>query len=120
MDLYQVNILEHYKHPHRSGKLDNPTTSSEHANPLCGDSISIQLRVENGKIVDGKFTGEGCVLSQAAASILMDELMQKEAAEVKKWPVQKILDLLKIQVGPNRQKCALLSLDSAQDALKKI
>ena len=120
MDLYQANILEHYKHPHRSGKINHPTAYSEHANPLCGDRIEIYLQIENNKITDARFMGEGCVLSQAASSILMDELIGKKIDEVKKWSSDKLLDMLKIKVGPNRLKCALLPLDSAQDALNKI
>ena len=120
VDLYQANILEHYKHPHRRGKLESPTAHNEHANPLCGDRVEIYLLVDKGKIADAKFSGEGCVLSQAASSILMDELIGKNSDDVKKWSAEKILDMLKIKVGPNRLKCASLSLDSVQAALKKV
>ncbi|MFH1866734.1 MAG: iron-sulfur cluster assembly scaffold protein [Patescibacteria group bacterium] len=117
MDLYQANILDHYKHPRQQGKLKNPTARSEHVNPLCGDGLEIELVVEKGKVVEAGFVGEGCVLSQAGASILLEQVIEKSVEELKKWDKQKMLMFLNIEVGPNRLKCALLSLECLQQAL---
>ncbi len=119
MDLYQANILDHYKHPRHRGKLKQPTVQGEHAVPLCGDSLTIELEIKNNKIIDAAFVGEGCVLSQASASILLEEIIGKKVSQIENWDKQKILDLLKIQVGPNRLKCATLSLDCLKQALTK-
>ncbi|HLG25360.1 MAG TPA: iron-sulfur cluster assembly scaffold protein, partial [Candidatus Gracilibacteria bacterium] len=69
MDLYAENILDHYRNPQHSGKLENATVTVSDSNPLCGDKIEIGLRIdENGTIQDAKFTGEGCAISLASAS----------------------------------------------------
>ncbi|MFA4936749.1 MAG: SUF system NifU family Fe-S cluster assembly protein [Patescibacteria group bacterium] len=117
MDLYQANILDHYKHPRHKGKLKNATVLGEHNVPSCGDSLIIELQIDRGKIIDAAFNGEGCVLSQASASILLDEIIGKTVTQVLTWDKKKILDLLNIEIGPNRQKCATLSLDALKQAL---
>ncbi|MFH1111745.1 MAG: SUF system NifU family Fe-S cluster assembly protein [Patescibacteria group bacterium] len=119
MDLYQANILDHYKHPRHQGKLKNATARGDHNVPLCGDNLTIELEIKNNKIVDAAFSGEGCVLSQASASILLEEIIGKRVSELEQWDKKNILDLLNIQVGPNRQKCATLSLDTLKQALNK-
>lgn len=118
MDLYAENILDHYKNPHNKGKLENASASFADSNPLCGDKIEIGIRVnENGVIEDVGFTGEGCAISQASASLLTDEILGKTVAEVKALPNEKVYELLGVPLTTNRVKCALLSLVALKKAL---
>ncbi len=117
MDLYQANILDHYKNPHRQGSLKKPTHKADHGNALCGDTVKFQLIIKNHKVSDVRWTGEGCVLSQASSSILADELIGQTVAQINKWDNKKIIKLLKIEVGPNRINCAALPLETIKRAL---
>ena len=110
-DLYREVIIEHYKNPSYRGKLDPHDISFADNNPLCGDHIQIDLRVdENGNVKEALFDGHGCAISQASADLLMESIIDKPLDEVKKLNKQDILDLLGIELGPVRLKCALLSL----------
>ncbi|MFM2105607.1 MAG: hypothetical protein RL338_639 [Chloroflexota bacterium] len=116
-DLYRDYILEHYRHPHNFGVLEAPTASYEGANPLCGDRITMMLAVRDGVVADVAFTGRGCAISQASASLLTDEVKGKPVADVAKLTSDDVLDLLGIEISPARLKCALLSLDTLEHAL---
>ena len=116
-DLYRDYILEHYRRPHNFGVLDGATISQEGANPLCGDRITLQLRVRNGVIDGVGFTGRGCAISQASASLLTDEIKGKPVADVEAFRADDLLDLLGIDISPARLKCAMLSHDTLQKAL---
>ena len=116
-DLYRDYILEHYRRPHNFGQLDGATASQEGANPLCGDRITMQLRVRGGVIDGVAFTGRGCAISQASASLLTDEIKGKPVTDAAAMSSQDVLDLLGIEISPARLKCALLSLDTLQQAL---
>ncbi len=109
-DLYREQIIDHYQHPHNHGTIENPDITFEDSNPLCGDKIRVDMRVKDGVIEDIKFSGKGCAISQASASMLTDEIIGKPIEEIKKLDKQTILDLLGIPLGPTRIKCALLSL----------
>ena len=110
-DLYREVIIEHYKHPSYRGHLDPHDILFADNNPLCGDHIEITLRTdEQGNIVDARFDGRGCAISQASADLLMESIIGKPVEEVKKLNKQHILELLGIDLGPVRLKCALLSL----------
>jgi nitrogen fixation NifU-like protein len=110
-DLYREVIIDHYKNPQYRGHLDPNDIQFEDDNPLCGDHIEITLRVdENGKVSDGRFDGRGCAISQASADLLLESIMGKPVEDVKKLAKQDVLDLLGIDLGPVRLKCALLSL----------
>jgi nitrogen fixation protein NifU and related proteins len=116
-DLYRDYILEHYRRPHNFGTMEDATASYEGANPLCGDRITLQVRVRDG-VVDGvAFTGRGCAISQASASLLTDEVKGKPVATAEQMSSSDVLDLLGIEISPARMKCALLSLDTLQHAL---
>jgi len=119
MNMYTEIILDLYKNPLNKGQLENPTHESERNNPLCGDEIKIQLIVENNKIKEAKFSGQGCAISQASASLLTDKLKNLTTQEAKSLNQQAILDLLHIPISPGRLKCALLSLDTLKGALGK-
>ncbi|WKZ39480.1 MAG: SUF system NifU family Fe-S cluster assembly protein [Anaerolineales bacterium] len=110
-DLYREVIIEHYKNPSHRGKLDPHDISFADNNPLCGDHIQIDLRVgEGGVVTDAMFDGHGCAISQASADLLMETIIGKPLEEVKQLNKQDILDMLGIDLGPVRLKCALLSL----------
>lgn len=110
-DLYREVIIEHYKNPSYRGKLDPHDISFADNNPLCGDHIQIDLRVNaDGVVTDAMFDGHGCAISQASADLLMEQIIGKSLDYVKKMNKQDILDLLGIDLGPVRLKCALLSL----------
>lgn len=116
-DLYRENILDHYRHPRNYGEIEQATIVQHEHNPLCGDQLSIYLLVENERIVDVKFKGKGCAISQASASMLSEELTGKSVDEAKAFDKQTILDLLGIPIGPVRLKCALLSLKTLKAGL---
>src|SRR5580704_9139066 len=109
-DLYRDYILEHYRRPHNFGVLDAPTASFEGANPLCGDRITMQIGVRDGVVAEIAFTGRGCAISQASASLLPDEKAEAFRAD-------DLLDLLGIDISPARLKCAMLSLETLEHAL---
>jgi nitrogen fixation NifU-like protein len=110
-DLYRETIIDHYKNPQYRGRLDPHDIYFEDDNPLCGDHIGITLRVDgDGRVADGRFDGKGCAISQASADLLIESIIGKPLEEVKKLTRQDILDMLGIELGPVRLKCALLSL----------
>jgi nitrogen fixation protein NifU and related proteins len=117
-DLYRDEILEHYRNPHNFGTLDEPDAVSEGANPLCGDRITLMLGVsDDGRIEEVAFTGRGCAISQASASMLTDEIKGKPLEEIARLGRQDVLDSLGIEISPARLKCALLSLQTLREAL---
>lgn len=110
-DLYRQIIIERYKSPLYRGELDPHDISFEDENPLCGDHIRIDLRVdENGMVSEGAFSGHGCAISQASADLLLESVIGKPLEEVKALTKQDVLDNLGIDLGPVRLKCALLPL----------
>jgi nitrogen fixation protein NifU and related proteins len=119
-DLYRDYILEHYRRPHNFGVLEAPSASYEGANPLCGDRITMQLTVKNGVVTEVGFTGRGCAISQASASLLTDEVKGKPVGEVAAFGATDLLDLLGIEISPARLKCAMLSFDSLQHLLDDV
>ena len=119
-DLYRDYILEHYRRPHNFGVLEQPTATFEGANPLCGDRITMQLHVDDGVVSDVGFTGRGCAISQASASLLTDEIKGKPVGDVADFAATDLLDLLGIEISPARLKCAMLSFDSLQHLLDDI
>ena len=116
-DLYRDYILEHYRRPHNFGVIDQPTASIEGSNPLCGDRITMQIGVRDGVVERVGFTGRGCAISQASASLLTDEIKGKPVADVAAFRADDLLDLLGIDISPARLKCAMLSHDSLQHVL---
>lgn len=110
-DLYREAIIEHYKNPLHRGRLDPHDISFADSNPLCGDHIQIDVRVDgSGRISAAAFDGHGCAISQASADLLLDSVLGKTLDDVKSMGRQYILDLLGIELGPVRLKCALLGL----------
>lgn len=110
-DLYREVIIEHYKNPDHRGTLDPHDISFEDENPLCGDHIRVDLRVdENGIIKEATFDGHGCAISQSSADLLLDSIIGKSVEDIKQMNKQDVLDILGIDLGPVRLKCALLPL----------
>src|SRR3972149_6653348 len=110
-DLYREVIIEHYKNPSYRGKLDPRDISFADNNPLCGDHIQIDLRVDaDGKVADARFDSHGGAISQASADLLIESIIGKPLEEVKQLNKDSVLEMLGIDLGPVRLKCALLSL----------
>jgi nitrogen fixation NifU-like protein len=110
-DLYRQLLIDRYKDPHYKGSLDPHDIAYEDDNPLCGDHIRIELRVDDDDLItDAAFDGRGCSVSQASADLLVESIIGKSLDEVKKITKEDVLDLLGMELGPVRLKCALLSL----------
>ncbi|MFC1936405.1 iron-sulfur cluster assembly scaffold protein [Chloroflexota bacterium] len=110
-DLYRQQIIDRYQHPHYRGTLDPHDIGYEDDNPLCGDHIRIEIRVDEGEtITEAVFDGKGCSISQASADLVVESVIGKSLEEVKKYTKEDVLELLGIDLGPVRLKCALLSL----------
>ena len=109
-DLYRDNIIDHYQNPRNYGTLEHPDISYEDSNPVCGDEIRMDLKIQDGRVIDARFQGHGCSISQASASMLTEEIIGKSLEDVKQIDKQYLLDMLGIPLGPVRLKCALLSL----------
>ena len=119
-DLYRDYILEHYRRPHNFGVIEEPSATFEGANPLCGDRITMQLGVKDGVVEQVGFTGRGCAISQASASLLTDEVKGKPLDAVAGIRADDVLELLGIEISPARLKCAMLSFDSLQHLLADV
>lgn len=115
--LYREAILDHYKHPRRKGHLPQADIRYHDHNPFCGDEITIELNVQDGVVVDAAFDGRGCAISQATASMLMEEIVGKSTDELKQLDKEYILEMLGIEIGPVRLKCALLPLKALKAGL---
>jgi nitrogen fixation protein NifU and related proteins len=109
--LYRDYILEHYKHPRNFGVLEPHDLEFHDHNPLCGDELGVHLVVgEDGRIAELRFHGQGCAISQAAASITSEELIGMSVDQIEQLDADWVLDQLGIDISPTRRKCALLSL----------
>jgi nitrogen fixation NifU-like protein len=118
MDLYSETILDHYQHPRQAGEIANYTVRVIEHNPLCGDSIQLDLLIKNGAVNDLAFLGDGCAISQAAMSLLGQEIKGQKISALKKILPSKVYELLHVPISPGRVKCALLGFAALQNALK--
>jgi nitrogen fixation NifU-like protein len=110
-DFYRELIIERYKSPHYRGSLDPNDISYEDDNPACGDHIQIDVRLDDNQVVtEAVFSGEGCAISQASADLLLESIIGKNLDDIKDLSKEDILDMLGIELGPVRLKCALLPL----------
>lgn len=115
--LYREAIIDHYKHPRHKGHLADPDVHFHDHNPFCGDEITVELKIEDGIVVDAAFDGRGCAISQASASMLMEEIIGMSTDDLKQWTRDDVLEMLGIEIGPVRLKCALLPLKALKAGL---
>ena len=116
-ELFRDHILDHYRHPRCHGTLERPDTTVEDANPLCGDRLRMDFRFEDGRVAAVRFSGQGCSISQAAASLVCEAIEGRTVDEVKALTRQDVLDLLGVpELGPVRSKCAMLALKTVKAA----
>lgn len=117
MDIYAENILDHSKHPHHRGVLEDASVTHTENNPSCGDTVTLTLQIDGNRITDIGWTGDGCAISQASMSILSNEVIGKTLQEVRQLNPETIKTLLGVPVGTRRLKCALLSMHTVQNAV---
>ena len=115
-DFYKDYILDHYRNPRNFGHLDAPDAFAEDLNPLCGDQIRVELKLQDGKVEDVRFSGKGCAISQAATSMLLEEVKGKTLEEVARIPAESVIENVGIGISPMRRKCATLGLKVLKSA----
>ncbi len=117
MDIYVEEMISHYEHPHNKGRIDKPSATFHEFNPVCGDDITVYLTIEDDILKDVKFDGSGCSISIAAASMLTDEVKGKRLAEIERMGFPELKEIIGIDPGPVRLKCATLSLKTLKGAV---
>ena len=117
IDMYQEELLEHYKSPRNSRKIENPSVEFHDTNPLCGDEVTVTAKIKNNIVKNLKFESRGCAISVASASKLSEQIKGKTVNEVLKLDNQFVLDLVGVPISAMRLKCALLSLKAIQKAI---
>ncbi len=118
MKLYKERVMDHYHNPRNRGRLENPDFSTGQFNPSCGDSVGFDAHIEDGKLKKLMFTGDGCAVSQAAASMLTESTQGKPIEELLKLDKDFMLKLIGMPLGPMRIRCALLPLQALQQGIK--
>jgi nitrogen fixation NifU-like protein len=117
-ELYQEHILDHYEDPYHRGRAPHATHAHEDDNPLCGDVVHIDLAIDPaGNVKEAFFEGDGCCISQAAASMLIERFDGRTVDEIKRFTAEDMLSLFGAKLTPNRQKCCLLSWRVLQSAI---
>lgn len=116
--LYSDVLLDHFRHPRNYGSLDAPDVSHEEFNPLCGDRIRIELKLDQATITAARFKGDGCAISTAAASLLTELVRGKELEEVAALSDEQLISALESDIQPARRQCALLPLEALRAGLK--
>jgi len=113
--LYSDVLLDHFRHPRNYGSLEAPDVSNEAFNPLCGDRIRIELRLDNGIVIEARFKGDGCAISMAAASLLTELLVGTEISEL--VSDDQLISALQSEIQPARIQCAVLPLTALREGL---
>lgn len=119
MDVYHEHVLDHYRRPRNSGSLADATVRFDDSNPLCGDRVHVDLKVEDGVVRSARFSASGCAVSQAGASMLFERLEGMAVSAVLALDKQTILDEFGSALSVSRVKCALLALSAVKKALMK-
>ncbi len=109
-DFYRDYILDHYRNPRNFGHLADYDANAEDVNPLCGDEIRMELKVDDGVVSDVRFSGKGCAISQASASMLTDSIKGMKLEDVARRDKESVLENVGIGISPTRMKCAMLGL----------
>ncbi|MBV8727154.1 MAG: SUF system NifU family Fe-S cluster assembly protein [Candidatus Eremiobacteraeota bacterium] len=115
-DFYKEYILDHYRNPRNFGRLAAPDASAEDVNPLCGDEIRMDLQLNDGVVTDVRFSGKGCAISQASASMLTEGVKGERLEDVARLSPQTVLDNVGIGISPTRMRCAMLGLKVLKSA----
>jgi nitrogen fixation NifU-like protein len=115
-DFYKEYILDHYRNPRNFGHLEAPDASAEDLNPLCGDKLRFELKVDGGRVSDVRFSGKGCAISQAAASMLSEHVRGQRLEDVARLQQDRVLEDIGIGISPARMKCAMLGLKVLKSA----
>jgi nitrogen fixation protein NifU and related proteins len=116
--LYSDILLDHFRHPRNYGSLEAPDISNEQFNPLCGDRIRIELKLEHSIVNDARFKGDGCAISTAAASLLTEMVLGKDVEELTNMSDARLISALESNIQPARLQCALLPLQALREGLK--
>ncbi len=117
-DIYQEHVMDHYEDPYHRGDLNSKTHTGSGKNPLCGDVVSVNLEIDDeGRVKQAYFDGQGCCISQASASMLMEAIEGKTVEEIKEMGATEMLELFGPKLTPNRQKCCLLPWRVVQTAI---
>ena len=109
-DLYRQYILDHFREPRNYGAIEDADIHAADTNPLCGDRIAFDLKIQDGRVKEVRFSGRGCAISQASASMLTEKIEGASLEELQALTPQDVFDMLGVEIGPARQRCALLSL----------
>jgi nitrogen fixation NifU-like protein len=115
-DFYKEYILDHYRNPRNFGKLDAPDAVAEDLNPLCGDKLRFELKIDDGRVTDVRFSGKGCAISQASASMLSESVRGERIEDVARMQQDRVLENIGIGISPARMKCAMLGLKVLKSA----
>ncbi|HLH86152.1 MAG TPA: iron-sulfur cluster assembly scaffold protein [Thermoplasmataceae archaeon] len=118
-ELQMEIILDNYRNPHNYGRIEDPSVKLLEYNPVCGDAVELFLKIDGDRISEVRFIGRGCSISQGAASILTDLVKGKSVGDVKKLTKEQFLDIIGLDLGPSREKCALLSYNTLMKCLEK-
>ena len=116
--LYSDILLDHFRHPRNYGSLDAPDISNEQFNPLCGDRIRLELKLEQSRVSDARFKGDGCAISTAAASLLTELVLNEDIAQLADFPDARLISALESNIQPARLQCALLPLQALREGLR--
>lgn len=118
-DMYQAHVLDHAKHPRHWGALAEPDAKARSSNPLCGDAMEVAVKISGDAIAGVGFSGEGCSISKAAASMVLEQAVGQTPEAVKALTLDDVLKLMGVPVNPARLKCAALGLETLQLALRQ-
>lgn len=117
--LYQENILDHYKHPHNRGFMEGADIAQKGHNASCGDDLTLYLKWSGEVLSDITFEGFGCAISQSGASMLTDKVKGMIKSDIEKLPIEVMYELYGVEIGPQREKCAMLAIRTLHEAVTK-
>ena len=117
---YNQNLLDHYGHPRNEGTLDNAELSCELDSPVCGDVVRLDIQLEDDRVSDIRFSGRGCIISMASASMLTERIKGKTVRALRALRDEEMLEMLGVPLGPVRTKCGLLPLRVLQAAIDQM